>query len=74
MKLCSDDGDILCDIAKIRLQENDVIILDFGKTSTSTDHMENIGNDMHEIFPNNKIIFLSNDVELKIIDGGSKDE
>ncbi|WP_304393260.1 hypothetical protein [uncultured Clostridium sp.] len=74
MKLAEDNGDIICDIAKVKLQKSDVLVLDFGNADMTLDNLSNIGNTVHDMFPDNKIMFIGKGVELKIIDGGSEDE
>lgn len=74
MKLADNEGNIICDLAKTKLEEGDVLVLDFKNQQPPNTTLKDIGDSIHDIFPNNKIIFLSNDLELKIINGGRKDE
>lgn len=74
MKLTDDNKNIICDISKVELNPNDVIVLDFKKSEPLSESLYNISKSMNDMFPNNKILFLCNGVELKIVNGGSKDE
>lgn len=74
MKLTDDNKNIICDISKVELNPNDVIVLDFKKSELLSESLYNISKSMNDMFPNNKILFLCNGVELKIVNGGSKDE
>ena len=74
MKLTDDDKNIICDISKVELNPNDVIVLDFKNTNSTSESLYKISKSINDMFPNNKILFLCNGVELKIIDGGSENE
>lgn len=74
MKLTGDNGNVICDIVKVKLQKDDVLVLDFGNAEMTPDRLGSISKTVHDIFPNNKIMFMGNGVELKVINGGTNNE
>lgn len=74
MYLADDDKNIICEVARVNLQPDDVLILDFKEAEMPQSAMQDFSTYMHEAFPNNKIVFLSKGVEIKVINGGNASE
>lgn len=74
MNITDNEGNIICEVARINLQPNDVLVLDFKDTIPHQDNLQIISKSMREMFPNNRTLFLAGGVELKVINGGREDE
>ena len=62
MKLTEDNGNVICDIAKVKLQKDDVLVLDFGNAEMTPDRLDGISKTVHD------------GIELKVINGGTNNE
>lgn len=74
MKVVDDDGIELGEISRISLKPSDVVVFDYKEQKVSTQSLKEIYDKVSSYFPNNKVIFVSNGVELKIIEGGKDNE
>lgn len=75
MNLTDNNGNVICEISRINLQPDDIIVLDYKDAQPVQETLHETSKYMNELFPNNRILFLCGGVEIKILnDGGSIDE
>lgn len=70
MNLADNDGNVICEISRINLQPNDIIVLDYKDAEPLQETIYETSKYMNQMFPNNKILFLCKGVELKILNDG----
>lgn len=75
MNLTDTDGNVICEISRINLQPNDIIVLDYKEAQPLQETLAETSKYMNQMFPNNKILFMCGGVEIKVFnDGGSANE
>lgn len=68
------DGDNTYNVLTLNLDEGDVLVVDFKDNQPNTESLSKYREYLKDIFPNNRILFISNGIELGIIKGGSNIE
>ena len=68
------DGDNTYNVLTLNLDEGDVLVVDFKDNQPNAESLSKYREYLKDIFPNNRILFISNDIELGIIKGGSNIE
>lgn len=74
MKVIDDEGIELGEINRISLKPDDVILIDFKDKTISQSNVSIYYDKLKSYFPNNKILFLSNGIEMSIMNGGNSNE
>lgn len=73
MKLFNKSNKIkINDLKKFELNKNDVLVFNIEKNRYSSEDLNRISVQLNEVFPKNKIIFLSEGVELNVISKPTK--
>lgn len=74
MKVIDDEGIELGEINRISLKPDDVILIDFKDKTIPQSNVSIYYDKLKSYFPNNKILFLSNGIEMSIMNGGNSNE